>query len=97
MKKIKKIFASFFVFVIGYISKSFAVSASKFEAKYGVFEPEPEPTIQEKIFSFDKIVAPIILFIIGILVILNKKLSNVAKAIVITCLLISGILLYNVL
>lgn len=88
MKKLKKVFMSFGVFITGLISKVHAVDIVY--VKYGVFEP----TIGEKISRIGKFAIPIILFVIGLFVILNKKITKKVKAIVISALVLLGILGY---
>lgn len=90
MKKLKKVFMSFGVFITGLISKVHAVDIDIVELKYGVFEP----TIGEKISRIGKFAIPIILFVIGLFVILNKKITKKVKAIVISALVLLGILGY---
>lgn len=86
MKKMKKVFMSFGVFITGLISKVYAVNVV--ETKYGILEP----TIGEKISRIGKFAIPIILFVIGLFVILNKKITKKVKAIVISALVLLGIL-----
>lgn len=88
MNKIKKVFISFSMFITGWISKVFAVDMP--EDKYGVFEPTL--TVGEKIDVIEQIAIPIILFIIGLFVILNKKIARKTKTIIIFILVIIGIL-----
>lgn len=107
MKKLKKVFMSFGVFITGLISKVLAVSISE-QTKYGVFDPrmvedkygvfEPTPTMGEKISIVGKFAIPIVLFVIGLFVILNKKITKKVKAIVISVLValtILGVILMN--
>ena len=61
--------------------------------KYGVFEP----TIGEKISGIGKIALPLVLFIIGLVVILSKKITKKLKVITISILLTIGILSWIVL
>ena len=51
-----------------------------------------EPTIGEKISGIGKFAIPIILFLIGLFVILSKKITNKVKAIVVSVLVILAIL-----
>lgn len=97
MNKIKKIFASFGVFFTGMVSKVFAFDSPKmvvdprsvmYEAKYGVIEP----TMGEKISRIGKISLPLVLFIIGVFVVLSKKLTKKVKIIIVSTLLTIGIL-----
>lgn len=100
MKKIKKVFTSFTLMMAGTISKVFAAIEPKYgvgtpdwdryETKYGIFEP----TMGEKISRIGKLAIPIILFVIGLFVILSKKLTTKVKAIVISTLIILAILGY---
>ena len=99
MKKLKKLFISFGIFITGVISKVSAVSISE-QTKYGVIDPNMieskygvfEPTMGEKISNIGKFAIPIVLFIIGLFVILSKKITNKVKAIVISILVILAIL-----
>lgn len=89
---------SFLIFITGFISKVSAVSTKygvfddprMIESKYGIVEPEP--TIGEKISSVGKFAIPIILFVIGLFVILSKKITKKVKAIVILILVIFAVL-----
>ena len=78
------------------------------EDKYGVFDPrmvedkygvfEPTPTMGEKISSVGKFAIPIVLFVIGLFVILNKKITKKVKGIVMSVLValaILGVILMN--
>ena len=105
MKKLKKVFMSFGVFITGLISKVSAVSISE-QTKYGVFDPRMvedkygvfEPTMGEKISGIGKFAILIVLFVIGLFVILNKKITKKVKAIVISVLValtIFGVILMN--
>lgn len=98
MNKLKKVFISFGIFITGVISKVSAISISE-QAKYGdmIIAPESkygvfEPTMGEKISNIGKFAIPIVLFIIGLFVILSKKITNKVKAIVISTLVILAIL-----
>jgi len=93
MNKIKKVFTSFTLMITGTISKVFAVVEPKYgivETKYGIFEP----TMGEKISRIGKFALPIILFVIGLFVVLSKKITKKVKAIVISILVILAILGY---
>ena len=100
MKKLKKIFMSFGMFILGLASKVFAAPPVPGEMKYGVFDPDIvatkygvfEPTMGEKISSVGKFAIPIILFVIGLFVILSKKITNKVKKIVISALVLLAIL-----
>ena len=93
MKKTKKVLVSFTALVSGLVSKVFATMAvdpkyGSVETKYGIFEP----TIGEKISGIGKFAIPIILFLIGLFVILSKKITNKVKAIAVSVLVILAIL-----
>ena len=64
-----------------------------YEIKYGIFEP----TIGEKISGIGKIALPLVLFIIGLFVVLSKKITKKVKVITISILLTIGILSWIVL
>ena len=85
MKKSKKVLVSFGTFVVGLVSKTFAV----IEPKYGIQERDI-PTTWDKILIILKktFIIPIILFIIGVFVILSKKIHKKAKLIIILILFI---------
>ena len=91
MNKIKKILVSFGVFFSSLISKVFALTAvpldDRLQAMYGVFEPK-EPTIGEKFLNISRFVIPIILFVIGLFIVLNKKITKRVKIIVISIFIV---------
>ena len=89
MKKLKKVFMSLGIFMTSLISKVSAISLTK-QTKYGVFEP----TMGEKISSIGKIALPIILFVIGLFVVLSKKITKKVKAIVVSVLIVLAVLGY---
>lgn len=102
MNKIKKIFTSFGVFFTSMVSKVLAfdiaikygvIDPRMYEIKYGIFEP----TIGEKISGIGKIALPLVLFIIGLFVVLSKKITKKVKVITISILLTIGILSWIVL
>ena len=101
MKKLKKVFMSLGIFMTSLISKVSAISLTE-QTKYGVFDPRMvedkygvfEPTMGEKISSIGKIALPIILFVIGLFVVLSKKITKKVKAIVVSILIILAILGY---
>ena len=91
MNKIKKVFLSISVFFTGIISKVYAIEPFQMvliESLYGVYEP----TLGEKISRVAKIVLPVLLFIIGLFVILSKKITKKIKLIVISSLALVGII-----
>ena len=91
--KIKKFFIGIGSFFTGLFSKVYAVNESNslssnilfIEDKYGVMEPQVEPII-------GKILLSILLFIIGLIIVFNKKITKKVKAIGITILVILGVL-----
>lgn len=103
MKKIKKIFISSGSFILGLCSKVFAASLDRIEIKYGIIDPGMiekkygvfEPTIGEKISGIGKFAIPIILFVIGLFVVLSKKITKKVKIIIISVLIILVILGYT--
>ncbi len=97
MNKIKKVFISFSAFITGLLTKipvSLAIIEPKYgvtvQDKYGVFDP----TIGEKFSKIGKITIPILLFVIGLFVILNKKMTKKVKAILISIFIILAVLGY---
>lgn len=95
MNKIKKIFVSFGVLFTGWVSKVFAITSNdvkEIETKYGVFKPEP--TMGKKILDLGKFTLPVILFVIGLFVILSKKITKKIKKMVVIILIILAIFAY---
>ena len=97
MNKIKKIFMSISIFFTSIISKVYAIGST--QILYGVIDPGMstlygvfEPTLGEKISRVGKIALPIILFIIGLFVIVSKKITKKIKLIVISSLVLVGII-----
>ena len=93
MNKIKKIFVGLSIFFASIISKVNAFDINKIDTLnmvtlYGVFEP----TLGQKISRVGRIALPIILFIIGLFVILSKKITKKVKFIVISILVLTGII-----
>lgn len=93
MRKIKKSFIVFLLFMLGTMKKVFALVPL-----YGPGNDKTitvEPTIGEKIARAGHIISPILLFIVGLFVLINKKLTKKEKAIMILTLAIIGTLLRN--
>ena len=89
MNKIKKIFISFGAFFSSFASRVLAATITQdsiVETKYGVFEPEP--TIGEKFLNIGKFIIPIVLFVIGLFVVLNKKITKKVKTIIISVFIV---------
>lgn len=89
MKKlVKRIFTIISSFILGTQSKIFAIDETT------VYGPAPDPSFSSltggQLFS---IVSSILLFIIGLIVILNKNITKKAKIITITILTITIIAL----
>lgn len=87
MNKLKKVISSIGVFIIGMISKVYAIGPDTIVSVYAV-DPGPRQTI----LKIGKITVPVILFVIGLFVILSKKITKKVKAIVISSLIALGIL-----
>lgn len=102
MNKIKKIFISIGAFAIASISKigGVVLSVSNDFKKYGEVQPAygiqalygPPTTIGEKILRIGKPIILVILFIIGLIVLLNKKIAKKTKVIIISILVLIGII-----
>lgn len=90
MNKIKKIFSIFSLFLIGGVNKVFASRIDSQQELYGV--RNPQTSLYEENLSMGKIILPIFLFIIGLFVFFNKKLSKKAKAILLSILLLISII-----
>ena len=97
MKKVKKVLLSIWIFIIGITNKVSAIL--KPEPMYGIKEPtEEELFIEklEKIIKLSKIVILPILFIIGLFVIFNKKITKKTKGLIISILVGIGILVIGI-
>lgn len=104
MKSIKKIFISIGAAFTGFLSKIYMVDALTVEDKYGVASPKviqakygvytPEPTVGEKLLNISKFAIPTCLFLIGLVVVLNKKITTKSKTIIIPILGVLAILIY---
>lgn len=91
MNKMKKVILSIGAFFVGMISKVYAIGADDIISMYGV-DPGPRQTIGNTISKTGKIAIPFVLFIIGLIVILNKRITKKVKAIVVSLLAILAIL-----
>lgn len=89
MNKVKKIFISFGAFFSSFASRVFAAPITV-ETKYGVFEPKP--TIGEKFLNIGKFIIPIVLFVIGLFIVINKKITKKVKTIIISVFIVFIIL-----
>ena len=98
MNKLKKVISTIGVFIIGMISKVYAIGPDTIVSVYAVDPgPSPRQTIGEIISKIGKITIPVILFVIGLFVILSKKITKKVKAIVISTLIILGVLAWTIL
>ena len=94
MNKIKKIISSIGVFIISMISKVYAIGPDTIISMYAV-DPGPRekiPSIVATISNIGKIAVPIILFVIGLFVVLSKKITKKIKVIVASVLAILAII-----
>ena len=76
------------------ISKVYAIGTDEIISMYAV-DPGPKekiPSIVEIISKIGKIVIPVVLFVIGLIVIFNKKIAKKVKVIVVASLVILAIL-----
>lgn len=87
MNKIKKVLTG--------IGLSFAGLASKVYAIVSMYAVDPGPTNSVKTIwdsIIGKVAIPVVLFIIGLFVVLSKKITKKVKAIVVSALVIVAIL-----
>ena len=91
--RMKKILVSIQVFFLSMISKVFALSVYDMQTDYGI-ENVPSPI--ENAFSIGKYILPVILFVIGLVVVISKKITKKAK-IIISSLIILGVLAWTIL
>lgn len=90
------------------ISSSFITVATKYgvanprdyEIKYGVAIPDGQSNPQvnqsliSKMFSFGKIAVPFVLFIVGIVVLISKRISKKFKLLIIALLIILSVIVF---
>ena len=95
--RIKKILVSIQVFFLSMISKVFALSPYDIKTDYGIQTSYGSETPIEKAFSIRKFIVPIILFVIGLVVIISKKITKKVKIIIISTLMILGALAWIIL
>ena len=96
-RRIKKILPSIQVFFLSMISKVFALSPYDIQTDYGIQTAYGIETPIEKAFSIEKFIVPIILFVIGLVVIISKKITKKVKIIIISTLMILGALAWIIL
>ena len=103
MSKLKKIFISLGVFITSSFTKIFGIISRGEEVNYianPLYGPpgEPQPTTGELLTKMFTIIAKplfiVVVFIIGLIVVLNKKMTKKVKAIVISILILLAILGY---
>lgn len=90
MNKMKKVILSIGTFLVGMISKVYAFGANAVDPAYGV--PRAIQPIENSILKIGKITVLVILFVIGLFVVLSKKLTKKVKIIVVSTLAILAIL-----
>ena len=95
--RIKKILVSIQVYFLSMISKVFALSPYDIQTDYGIQTAYGIETPIEKAFSIGKFIVPIILFVIGLVVIISKKITKKVKIIIISTLMILGALAWIIL
>lgn len=95
MNKVKKVAIGIGVFISSIVSKVYAATfrEPKIISMYAV-DPGPKARVLNSISRIGKIAIPVVLFVIGLLVVLSKKLTKKVKAIVVSILVILAILGY---
>ena len=95
MNKVKKVLTSIGVLISGIVSKVYAATLREPEivSMYAV-DPGPKARALDSISRVGKIAIPVVLFVIGLFVVLSKKITKKVKAIVISVLVLLGILGY---
>ena len=94
MNKVKKVLTGIGITFAGLISKVYAIGNPI--SVYAV-DPGPETrvrTIWDSISKIGKIAIPVVLFVIGLFVVLSKKITKKVKAIVVSVLIVLAILGY---
>lgn len=99
MNKVKKVATSIGVFISGIVSKVYAANAGQkgVVTVYAVARGPEEnhgqkETIGNAVLKIGRIAIPVVLFLIGLFVVFNKKITKKVKAIVISALVIVAIL-----
>ena len=95
MNKIKKVGTSFIIFISGMISKVWAIDRpyGMVISEYAV-DPGRYAKVQTIGDTISKIAIPIVLFVIGLFVVLSKKITKKVKVTVISVLIVLAILGY---
>ena len=93
MNKVKKVATGIGVFISGIVSKVYAATFREPEviSMYAV-DPGPKETIGNAVLKIGRIAIPVVLFLIGLFVVLSKKITKKVKAIVVSALVIVAIL-----
>ena len=93
MKKEKKILTSFGITITTFATKAFATGDQQDlygtylvkQTLYGPARPEVEKlTFWQKFANTGRIAVPVVLFIIGLVVVLNKKITKKTKVIIVS-------------
>lgn len=93
MNKVKKVVIGIGAFISGIVSKVYAATFREPEiiSMYAV-DPGPEGTIGNAVLKIGRIAIPVVLFLIGLFVVLSKKITKKVKAIVVSALVIVAII-----
>ena len=94
MNKVKKVATGIGVFFSGLITKVYALDVISMYAVNPGPGPGPKANVLDSILSIGKIAILVVLFVIGLFVVLSKKLTKKVKAIVVSILVILAILGY---
>lgn len=94
MNKVKKVLTGIGLAFAGFVSKVYAYDIISMYAIDPGPRTSPVKTVWDSISKIGKIAIPVILFIIGVFVVLSKKLTKKVKAIVVSILVILAILGY---
>ena len=95
MNKVKKVVIGIGAFISGIVSRVYAATFREQEiiSMYAV-DPGPKARVLNSISRIGKIAIPVVLFVIGLFVVLSKKITKKVKAIVVSILVILAILGY---
>ena len=91
MNKVKKVLTGIGITFAGLISKVYATVVSMYAVDPGPRTSQVK-TVWDSISKIGKIVIPVVLFVIGLFVVLSKKITKKIKAIVVSALVIVAIL-----
>lgn len=95
MNKVKKVLTGIGITFAGLISKVYAIrdTPAPVVSLYAV-NPGPETRVRILWDSISKIAIPVVLFVIGLFVVLSKKITKKVKAIVVAVLIVLAIFGY---